>query len=493
MKWQAILALTAFLFATVVSAEPPAKTYTHATVPTDEALKKLNLKLGWRTFLPVDGTRDGIATMQVLTTQLLIQMRSGLIVSLDPETGQTQWMARIGPTYRVSHPLAYNLDTIFGYNLTTLFALERSNGHLRWLAQVPNVPTCPPAADSERVYCCVTGSHMYAYRLPKTHEQLAIGDLESSSRGIPTGTTSQTRGILTSSDATRSSGLQDSGELPLVWEYNAVTRLVQTPVTTPRAKEGQLDGGFIVIANGDGRITVSSKYHKDIRSRTTVNQPLAVPLVEHAGVVYAASDDNYLLAMHIDSNLVAWRFGAGGPIITSPDVTDDDVYISTRRAGLYRLDRIGGDLRWRNQSAERFLAANKKSVYALDTTGTLLVLDRERGKTQFSLDLRDFAQAVGNPITDRIYLGANDGLIICLHDRTYAKPVVNKTIIEEKPLPPPPKTDVAPKTDAAPEKKEAPAEKKDAPEKKEMEKKDAPKKEMEKKEMEKKDADKKDK
>jgi outer membrane protein assembly factor BamB len=497
MKRQAILAFTALLAATIVSAEPPARTYTRPAIPTDEALKKLNLKVGWRTFLPVDGSRDGVATMQLLDTQLLIQMRSGVIVSLDPENGQTQWLARIGPTYRASQPLGHNIDTIFGYNLTTLFALERANGHVRWLAQVPTVPTCPPAADSERVYCCLTGQHMYAYRLPKTHELLALGDREAEMRGIPTGTSSQTRGLLTTTNSTRSSGLRDSGELPLAWEYNAVTRLENTPIVTPRAKEKE--GGFIVIANGDGRLTVSSKYEKDIRSRSTVNRPLAVPLVEHNGVVYAASDDNYLLAMNIENGLTAWRFGAGGPIFVRPDVTDEDVYISTRRSGVYRIDRESGALRWRNQAAERFLAANKKWVYALDTTGKLLVIERDRGSTLFTVDMRDFALSTGNDLTDRIYLASNDGLVLCLHDRGYTKPLVNKTVVEEKPVPPPPRTDVLEKKDAPPpEKKDAPPEKKDAPEKKEMEKKDAPekkemeKKEMEKKEMEKKDAEKKD-
>src|SRR5262249_33697888 len=160
-------------------------THTRPNVPTDEVLNKLNLKLGWRAYLPIDGTRDAIATMQVLDSQVLVQMRSGLIASLDPESGQTQWLARIGPAYHVAHKLGHNIDTIFGYTLTTLFALERTTGQLRWISQVPNVPTCPPAADSERVYCCVTGSHMHAYRLPKTSQQVAAGEKDPEIRGFP--------------------------------------------------------------------------------------------------------------------------------------------------------------------------------------------------------------------------------------------------------------------------------------------------------------------
>jgi hypothetical protein len=111
---------------------------------------------------------------------------------------------------------------------------------------------------------------------------------------------------------------------------------------------------------------------------------------------------------------------------------------------MYRVDRDTGSARWLSRDAERFLATNNHFVYATDPVGRFLVLDYFRGTTLAVYDLRDYVVPYQNELTDRIYLGSHDGLIICLHDRSKRTPVLTKE--------PPP----APK--AKPKPKEAPAE-----------------------------------
>jgi hypothetical protein len=154
-----------------------------------------------------------------------------------------------------------------------------------------------------------------------------------------------------------------------------------------------------------------------------------------------------------------WRFNSGTRIIRGPEVTDKDVYLPTQRFGLHRLKRTTGEVIWKSPNAERFLAANPKFVYALDRQGKLLVLDQARGKELSSLDVRDFVFPIDNERTDRFYLAAHNGLIVCLRDRDYKKPVEMKQP-EEKPeakpkrkpatKPPPPKETDADKTKEAP-------------------------------------------
>jgi hypothetical protein len=102
---------------------------------------------------------------------------------------------------------------------------------------------------------------------------------------------------------------------------------------------------------------------------------------------------------------------------------DDSVFLAPERAGLYRLNRENGETIWRNTNADRFLAANPKFVYATDRTGRLLVLDRARG-VQLGVygAAWDYVVPVTNEITDRLFLASNDGLLVCLHDRDYARP-----------------------------------------------------------------------
>jgi hypothetical protein len=87
------------------------------------------------------------------------------------------------------------------------------------------------------------------------------------------------------------------------------------------------------------------------------------------------------------------------------------------------LNRSTGELLWHNSAAVRFVAYNPKFVYARDAEGRLLFLDRNRGTTLTNLDPGDFTFSLANGETDRLILGANDGLVISLHDRAYQQPL----------------------------------------------------------------------
>ena len=76
--------------------------------------------------------------------------------------------------------------------------------------------------------------------------------------------------------------------------------------------------------------------------------------------------------------------------------------------------------------------------------------------------MRNFTVPVANDYTDRIYLAAHDGQIVCLHGRSHPKPFWNKKYAEDQPLL---------TRDKRPEEKEI-GQPKEAP-KKEMEKKEA--------------------
>src|SRR5262249_46408651 len=47
-----------FLLAATAGAQDSSRLHTHPSVPSDAALQPLNLKLGWRTYIPMDGRRD---------------------------------------------------------------------------------------------------------------------------------------------------------------------------------------------------------------------------------------------------------------------------------------------------------------------------------------------------------------------------------------------------------------------------------------------------
>src|SRR5262249_42251077 len=99
-----------------------------------------------------------------------------------------------------------------------------------------------------------------------------------------------------------------------------------------------------------------------------------------------------------------------------------------------RLDRETGKPQWKLPfgrtttdavaEADRVIAVNNKYVYATDRAGRMLVLDRKTGRQMsYYTPFRDFVFPVSNEVTDRLVLAANNGLIVCLHDREYEKPL----------------------------------------------------------------------
>src|SRR5258708_3998573 len=76
----------AVVSAAPLHAEDMTQVYTRSEPPPREALERLNLKLGWSLYLPVEGLRDGIFSIQLVEKEILVQTRSGLIVVVDADT-----------------------------------------------------------------------------------------------------------------------------------------------------------------------------------------------------------------------------------------------------------------------------------------------------------------------------------------------------------------------------------------------------------------------
>jgi hypothetical protein len=92
---------------------------------------------------------------------------------------------------------------------------------------------------------------------------------------------------------------------------------------------------------------------------------------------------------------------------------------------------IGGGLYGANPTADRFLAASDRFVYALDGVGRLIVIDRRRGVTRGWMEKTDLRVPIVNQVSDRIHLAANDGTIVCMHDRELLKPLRHRKKLED--------------------------------------------------------------
>src|SRR5438128_6587354 len=103
MRMNKLIALVVLLLAPAVAISQNFKqVYAAPGVPSREDLGRLNLKLAWRVYLPLDRRRDGIFSVQLADDQVLVQTRSGAIVALNAADGSTLWRAPLDVPYRVN-------------------------------------------------------------------------------------------------------------------------------------------------------------------------------------------------------------------------------------------------------------------------------------------------------------------------------------------------------------------------------------------------------
>jgi outer membrane protein assembly factor BamB len=420
MKKIASIALALAVAIAAASAQERDYIYTNPVAPPRDALERLNLKTGWTAVVDTESKRDGIATIQLTGRLLLIQTRSGLVTALDAENGQTRWRTRVGRSYQRVLPLAFNRKSVFVVNGTNIYGLDRETGGKSWEMNLPEGVTSPPVAGDFQLYIGFSTGRLSAYLLP-AGEQAAGG----------AGSSSEMASYLRGEELEQAYPSGTTANLPLLaWQTLTRARLEWAPVMGPAG---------IMYASPTGEVFTYEKFPIKERRATQLYRyqltdgPIPVSLGQYEGTAYIGATDSNLYAVNIDTGAVNWRFTAGTTILRRPIATEKDVFVVAEKLGLARLDRLTGDPVWRlprgnvtypaNQEAVRFLAANPKFVYANDAAGRLLVLDRQTGIRLSSYEaIRDFPILLSNGINDRLYLGANNGLIVCLHDRDYPVP-----------------------------------------------------------------------
>jgi outer membrane protein assembly factor BamB len=427
---------------TVVLAQERTQLYTRPVPPPRAALDRLNLTQAWQSYVPVAGKQDGIAAIQVGKTDVFVQTRSGLIAVLDAETGKSKWRARVGLPYSPVMPLTYNSRSVYVIHGTDLYALDRETGVLQWRFRLPGGATSPPQADEEQIYFATADTRLYAYFLPRP--EVAGTKAPSSESGPKASDFYQENRLSTGAISAFTTSVRDAsrrvvtGPQPtLVWSELTTYRLSHPPIATNE---------YVLVASPSGKVLAYSKYSRGNLTTTenfeyTMAGGAISPPARFGEEAYVGSAKGAVYAFDIPGGRVLWRHLTGDPIEHPIVALDQDVYVASRSLGLARLNRKTGEPLWRipsrgrilesNPQAVQFLAANDKFVYALDHAGRLLVLSRRLGNTLSQYDTRGFVFPIANQVTDRLYLAAHNGLILCLRDRAYDTPLRHRVAEEE--------------------------------------------------------------
>jgi outer membrane protein assembly factor BamB len=395
--------------------------------------------MAWRVYVPVGERRDGIATVQIDRNDMFVQTRSGLIVRLDAETGVTHWRARVGNPYQTFRLLAINRRAVYAVNSTFLYALDRATGAVQWQFRLVGGLSASPVADDTLLFLPTPNGRLQAFYLPRPETAVVATAIARERAGAAEAGGARGpelyRGPLRSSGTFGAGSVREAnlpeevGVQPIkVWDYVSGLRLEIAPLLTRE---------FVLAVSPTGAAVAVPKVPQEGTPigevfRFAANGPLGGRPGQFLDTAYIGSRDFNLYALNITTGRLDWRYTASAAIFRRPVALHQDVYVTSDGNGMARLDRANGQPLWRvprgnrvlesNPEADRFLAANPKFVYAADASGRLLVLDRQRGHKLSSYDTHTFYVPITNEVTDRVYLAANNGLIVCLHDKEYATP-----------------------------------------------------------------------
>lgn len=422
-----LLASAVFLLAAWgLQGQPAYRIFTRPGLPPRDVLERLNMTIAWHARIPTDGMRDGLFSLQLVPTrgapQLAVQTLSGMVSLLDAETGDALWRTQPGIPYWPSQPVGYNDGNIFAVRRDLLFVLNRADGQQRVFvvnkdSKLPEygfrlefAPSAAPVADEEMLYFSM-GNRVIGYEIPEW------GAAEKVLKG-PVGKE------LSKED--KDAILEKLATLHPIrrWSYFDDAIHIEHP---PLLTTEQLS-----VVTTSGHVLSLNKYARFLRFDFQTNSNVSAAMGQHGIIAYVGSHDFALYALNMSNERLVWRFLAGAAIQIRPEVTDNDVFVTGNKVGLFRVERSSGRQVWLNKQAERYLSNNEKFVYAADRMGRLLVLDYARGTTLASYDMRDWTLHVPNELTDRVYLASHDGQVLCLRHKDHVTPLRNKTFFEVK-------------------------------------------------------------
>jgi outer membrane protein assembly factor BamB len=413
-----------------------AHTFTDPQPPAAEPLRRLNLQMAWRAYIPMDGRRDGFVVVRHTGKHLLVQTHSGLVTQLDAETGQVQWRNRVGEPYRTTLPLTFNSHAVFVTNNGFFYAVDRADGSIQWQMPTPGGVSAPVAVDDDQVYVPLSINRIRAYRLPNMEAEKAFRQAQAGPDAKKGLASYASKG----EDRPR---VEQSGQAARMGPQPV--RVWAAPVNMRLDLQPLVSSEVVLLPGTSGQVVAFPRYappegggQNPLYSFKTDGDLLTQP-GRYEEIAYIASKDYNLYALNMITGRILWRYTAGSPIYRRPIITTlDDAYVTGEKSGLARLDRNTGETMWRiprgNQvlhsqpDVDQLVAVNPKFVYAADRSGRLVVLDRERGTLLSTWDTRDFPFLVVNDWTDRLYLAAHNGLLVCLHDREYRAPFFHREV-----------------------------------------------------------------
>lgn len=367
------------------------------TLPTRAQLDPLKLERAWWNQATLDPTRDAVRHLVGDEDVVFLQSNAGMVTAFDAENGRKLWASRLGRNYAPAFPAVTNDELVMIVIGSEVNALNKFTGKVVWQFNLPAAPASSPEADNDHVYIGTRDGSVYAFNLDKIRKYYSEGKLPQWSY--------QT----------------------MAWRYRAYKEVTTQPIS---------DGKVVNFASRGGSLYSVTTSNRKLNYQFETDRPISAPLTKSGQSLFLPSEDFKLYCVNNVNGRTRWVYTAGLPIRQEAVVIDRDVYLTTVGGGMHNLDAGSGVRKWRHDQLKQFVAATDSALFATDTVGNVLLLNREDRRHIATLGWRDFSVRMMNDRTDRVYVAKPSGLIVCIREKgkefpTYHKNPDRKPILPE--------------------------------------------------------------
>ncbi|WP_428912008.1 PQQ-binding-like beta-propeller repeat protein [Niallia sp. Krafla_26] len=160
-------------------------------------------------------------------------------------------------------------------------------------------------------------------------------------------------------------------------------------------------------------------WEKNVQS--PVQAGLAVLSVSDSqNILISANSDGLINGIDAKNGRQIWSFQTNGPVLGTPQINEDVVYIGSSDRKIYALNGKNGQLLWNVKCPQPVLGSVllTEDQVLVPSGNQMLALERNSGKIQWQVKVGGFT--AGQPAVDNeaVYFGAGDGYIYALYLQT---------------------------------------------------------------------------
>lgn len=353
-----------------------------------------SLSRAWFVDLKLDGPDQQVVTLDVRSKLLYVYTADKHVTAIDRKTGVVRFtMAVDSPEPRLQ-PLVELEGYIVFPNATNLQVFDDQGQFLKSIP-VPTPIRSNAAAESSEVPGTNHGTTVYF-----------------GASGIGHG------GLVEAYDVSRTSAFQK-------WEY--ITHAQGAIVAAPAVY-----GDIVYTGDDQGEVDAVSTIRVQVWGTPggyfLTSGAITADLRTDESGLYVASNDSKLYCLNRNTGKLKWQYFAAAPLVSSPVLTPDTVYLPTTNRGLVALDKNTGAYnrapRWTAPLADQFLAQDAKFTYVEETRPNparpgvpfrvIVALDKQTGRKAFESDHNDFTCLGINPRDAMLYVSFADGKLMAL-------------------------------------------------------------------------------